>query len=148
MADEGMSGTAALTVGDGKGMVVMEMEGMIRSHLASINRLEDELSKYKDLLDNIFQNDPTYKKHDEAAKEASKIRSNTKQQILKQPQAADLSQKIKDGRDQLKELKEALSDYLREYNRLSGLTEIEDESGEVRQIIYVAKLVKKAPGFE
>ena len=42
------------------------------------------------------------------------------------------------------ELKTGLSDYLREYQRLSGSNEIEGEDGEVREIVYVAKLVKKS----
>jgi hypothetical protein len=43
-----------------------------------------------------------------------------------------------------KELDTALSDYLREYMRMSGTNEIETEDGDVREIVYVAKLIKKA----
>ena len=42
------------------------------------------------------------------------------------------------------ELNEGLSDYLREYQRLSGSNEIEGEDGELRTIVYVAKLVRKS----
>lgn len=126
--------------------VVFNLESLIKQHISSITRLEEELSKYKDMLDDIFTNDTTYKKHDENVKEAVKIRTATKQQIMKQPQAADLAEKVKSFRSQIKENKEALSDYLREFQRLSGISEIEGEDGELREIIYTAKLVKKSFG--
>jgi len=48
----------------------------------------------------------------------------------------------------LKDLQNALSDYLREYQRLSGSNEIEGDDGEVREIVYVAKLVKRTSRFK
>lgn len=124
--------------------IALEMERLIKSHVASIERLKDELDKNKSMLDAIFENDPTYKDHSEKAKEAAKVKSGTKLQILKQPQAADLDSKVKSMRSQIKETQGALSDYLREYQRISGLTEIEGEDGEIREIIYTAKLVKRS----
>ena len=123
--------------------ILINLESMIKSHLSQIQNLEVDLDKQKALLEDIFKNDQTYQAHDTQAKEAIKVRTATKQQVLKQPQAADLNQKVKSSRSQVKELKEALSDYLREYQRISGLSEIEDEEGEVRTIVYTAKLVKK-----
>lgn len=124
--------------------IALEMESLIKSHVVSIERLKGELDKNKSMLDAIFENDPTYKDHSEKAKEAAKVKTGTKQQILKQPQAADLDNKVKSIRSQIKETQGALSDYLREYQRISGLTEIEGEDGEIREIIYTAKLVKRA----
>ena len=91
----------------------------------------------------MFENDETFKKHSDVAKEAARIKSNTKQQILKQPQVADVNEKVKSMQSQLKENQDALSEYLREYNRLTGITEIEGNDGEIRQIIYIAKLIRK-----
>ena len=124
--------------------VLINLEAMIKSHIASISKMEEEYDESRSMLNDIFTNDPTFKAHDEAAKEASRIKSATKQQILKQPQAADLNQKVQNMRNELKDLKAALSDYLGEFQRMSGLSEIEGDDGEVREIIYVAKLVKKS----
>lgn len=123
--------------------ILLNLEDLIKSHLAQLDLLDSELDKNKSLLDSIFANDPTYQEHEQNAKEASKIKSATKQQILKQPQAADLSNKVKSLKSQISELNGALSDYLREFQRLSGLNEIEGNDGELRQIVYVARLVKK-----
>lgn len=63
---------------------------------------------------------------------------------MKRPDVADLSNKLKDLKSEQTELKEGLSDYLRECQRLSGSNEIEGDDGEVREIVYTAKLVKKS----
>lgn len=123
--------------------VLLNLEKLIKNHDASIDRLKTELKKYREMLADILTNDPTYKLHEEKAKEANKIRSMTKMQILKKPDCADLAGKIKNMQTEAKELAASLSDYLREYARLSGTNEIEGEDGEVREIIYVAKLVRK-----
>lgn len=126
---------------------IMALEATIKSHIASISKLEEELTNNKALLDDIFSNDPTFKKHSEDAKEAGRIKSATKQQILKQPQAASLNEKVQSLRTETKDLKGALSDYLREFQRMSGISEIEGEDGEIREIVYVAKLVKKSSKY-
>ncbi|OGE25177.1 hypothetical protein A3H85_02665 [Candidatus Daviesbacteria bacterium RIFCSPLOWO2_02_FULL_40_8] len=123
--------------------VAMNLEAMIKANLSTIDRLSEELKKQKEMLQSVFENDETFKKHSDVAKEAARIKSNTKQQILKQPQVADVNEKVKSMQSQLKENQDALSEYLREYNRLTGITEIEGNDGEIRQIIYIAKLIRK-----
>lgn len=123
--------------------ILVNMESLIKSHISAIDKLSVELKKHKEMLDDIFDSDPTYKEHSDKAKEAAKIKSATKAQILKKPQAADLDKKIREFKAQLKENQESLSDYLQEYARMSGVNEIEGEDGEVREIVYVAKLIRR-----
>ena len=73
---------------------------------------------------------------------AAKIRLQTKRQILKLPQAADLAGRIQSLGSQIKEHNQELSGYLQDYSRTSGTNSFETPDGEVRQIIYVAKLTK------
>lgn len=129
---------------EGQGLVVIELENTIKSHLASIDKLEGEYATHRDMLEDVFNNDSTYKEHAKAAKEAARIKNNTKQELMKQPQVAALAEKVKDMKREISELQNALSDYLREYQRISGLSEIEGEDGEIRQIVYVAKLIRKS----
>lgn len=133
---------------DGSAQVLVNMEALIKNHVSQIDKLQDEAKKYKQMLDDIFANDPTYQEHDKKAKEASKVRQTTRAQILKMPQAADLSNKVKSTKSQVKELQMALSDYLQEFQRLSGVNEIEGEDGEMREIVYEAKLIKKSSIFK
>lgn len=127
-----------------EGMIIIELENMIKSHLSSIDRLTEEAKKHQEMLDDIFNNDQTYREHAEEAKKAAKQKSATKAQIMKQPQVAELAEKVKGLKSEVKELQEALSDYLREYQRISGVNTITDDKGQEQEIIYVAKLVKKS----
>jgi len=124
------------------------LESSIKEHIASIDTSKTELKKLKEMLSDMFSNDSTYQEHDKAVKEASKIRTKTKLELLKQPAAAQLNNKIKELSSDLKDLQNALSDYLREYQRLSGSNEIEGDDGEVREIVYVARLIKRSSHFK
>ncbi len=136
-----------LNTGTNDAAIVMNMESMIKSLLASQVKLKEAIEKNQGLLDDILENDSTYKEHSEAAKAAAKVKAATKQQILKQPQAADLADKVKTFRSELKENKASLSDYLREFQRMSGISEIEGPDGEIQEIVYTAKLMKKSSRF-
>jgi len=127
--------------------MLVNLESTIKEHIASIDKSKGELKKLKEMLADTYQNDPTYQEHDKTVKEATKIRSKTKSELLKQPAAADLNAKVKELSGELKDFQAALSDYLREYMRLSGSSEIEGDDGEVRDIVYVAKLVKRSSKF-
>jgi Skp family chaperone for outer membrane proteins len=120
------------------------LESTIKEHVAQIDKNKTELKKLKEMLSDMFTNDPTFQKHDKLAKEAAKVRLRTKSELLKQPAAADVNTKIKELSSDVKDAENALSDYLREYQRLSGSNEIESENGEVMEIVYVAKLVKRS----
>jgi hypothetical protein len=119
-----------------------DLVSLINSTRGQIGHLREEAGKLKEMLDDIFQNDPTYQTHDAAVKEASKIRSGTRKQILKMPQAADLTNRIQSLRSQIKERGGELSDYLQDYSRSTGANSFETEDGQVLQIIYTAKLAK------
>lgn len=129
---------------DSDAVLLLRIEEMIKTHISQMDNLADEAKKYKEMIDDIFGNDEVYKKHDEVAKEAARVRSKTKAEINKRPDVADLNEKFKSVRSQKKELGDGLSDYLKEYQRISGLNEIEGEDGELREIVYNAKLVKKS----
>ncbi|MBI4036083.1 hypothetical protein HY383_03960 [Candidatus Daviesbacteria bacterium] len=125
-------------------VLLVRIEEMIKTHTSQIDTLQGEITKLRDMVNDVFVNDETYQEHDKVAKEAARIRSNTKKEIQKRPEVADLINKLKDLKLEQKELREGLSDYLREYQRLSGLNEIEGEDGQIREIVFVAKLVKKS----
>lgn len=128
-------------------VLLTKIEEMIKTHLSQIGELQEQITKYRDMVNDIFAQDETYQEHDKTAKEAARIRSNTKKEIMKRPDVADLANKLKSLKSEQKELKEGLSDYLREYQRLSGSNQIEGEDGELQEIVFVAKLVKRPGKF-
>lgn len=139
--DPGVTTTAP----DNSAQVLLDLEQLIKTNVANIDRGKAELKKQREMLASALENDETYRLHNDEAKKAAKQKAATKYQIMQLPQNKSLAEKIKTIAAEVKEADAALSDYLREYGRMSGSNEIETEDGQIREIVYVAKLVKKSP---
>lgn len=139
--------TSETTPANNDAVLLSRIEEMIKTHLSQIGELQEQITKHRDMVNDIFANDETYQEHDKGAKEAARIRSNTKKEIMKRLDVAELANKLKSLKSEQGELKTGLSDYLREYQRLSGSNQIEGEDGEMREIVFVAKLVKRSSKF-
>jgi hypothetical protein len=138
------STTQLATADTNQATVLLNLENLIKSHVGTIEKLKIDAKAQKEMLDDIFLNEPTFKEHEALAKEANKVKSQTRAQIMKRPNVQQLVEKIKSMQADVKDIQSALSDYLQEYQRLSGQSSIEDDDGEVRNIVYTARLVKKS----
>lgn len=121
--------------------VLLSLEEMIKNNIAMIDKLILEIREKRRMFTDTFQNDPTYREHEEKAKEAHSVKMVTKQQILMQPAVMQMAQSLKSLNADLKEKKVANSDYLLEYQRLTNATTIEDLDGNIREIVNDAKAV-------
>lgn len=123
--------------------LLTSLDEMIKAHVQSIDRLRTEVKKLREMIEDGFANDAVYKEHDDIAKAAAKVRQATKAQIMKQPAIVALVNKMKTLNGELKEKQFSLSDYLLEYQRLSGANQIETDDGQVLEIVNSAKVVRK-----
>jgi len=121
----------------------LSVESLIKTLISRIARVKEELKPVKEMLSDLLNNNEKYQLADNEAKEASKKKSTVKKEILSTPEGKMASSKVDELKSELKEAQEALSTYLAEYQKLTGSSEIEGEDGELRKIVYVAKLVKK-----
>lgn len=122
---------------------LLSLEELIKNHIESMEKLRVELKKNREMLDDSFNNNPTYREHVEKVKEVTKGKSSVKQQIAKQPSVALLDQKVKDLRFDINEKNKTLSDLLSDYKEQTGATSIETRNGQVLEIVSTSKLVKK-----
>ena len=129
--------------GESQAVQLKRLEEVIKTYITNLENSRQQLKTQREMFDDVFENDPTYKSQTEAVKEASKVRLVTRQQIMKQPSVAAMNEKIKDLRFDIKDQETALSDYLQQFQQLSGATEIEDSDGEMRQIVSVVRVVKR-----
>ena len=127
-----------------RSQVLTSLDAMIKAHVQSVDRLKVETKKLRDMIEDGFANDAVYKEHDDAAKAAAKIKQATKAQIMKQPAILTLVQKMKTLSSELKEKQFSLSDYLLEYQKLSGANQIETDDGQILEIVNSAKIVRKS----
>lgn len=135
--------SATQTASSGQVELLLNLENLIKRHISSIEKLQDELKKHKEMVDGNFEGSEAFRAHSENVKKATKERNGVREQIVKQPGVMMLIDKVKNMKQEMKEMRMALSDYLNEYQRISGLTEIQDENGEFREIINTAKAIKR-----
>lgn len=122
---------------------MLSLEELIKNHVESMEKLRVELKKHREMLDDSFNNNPTYREHVEKVKDVTKGKNSVKQQIAKQPSVALLDQKVKDLRFDINEKNKTLSDLLQDYKEQTGATSIETRNGQVLEIVSTSKLVKK-----
>lgn len=125
------------------GQTTLDLTGLINSHLDQISSLKDQITKFRDMIRAVLESDTTYQTHEAAVKEAAKIRNQTKKQIMKQPQVADIVSRMQTARTDIKELSQTLSGLLQDYARSTGTTSFETSDGQVREIVYSAKLISR-----
>lgn len=129
--------------GTDQATALLSLEELIKNHIDTIDRMRQELKEHREMFEDSFNNNPTYRELTEQAKEAAKKKNQARQQISKEPSVALLNQKIKDLRFDLSENQKTLSDLLQDYKDQTGATQIETRSGQVLEIIALLKLVKK-----
>jgi len=123
--------------------LMINLGNLINSNLTEIDKIEADLANQKEMLDSVLENDSTYKDHAERAKEASRIKTATKKEIFKRPDVSHVVVKLNELKDDIKNTKEELSQYVQEYARVSGQNYFEAADGSIQEIVYVAKLRKK-----
>jgi hypothetical protein len=134
----------ATPAGDGSAAVILNLESMIKNNLSGIAKRRDELKKYREMLASTLANDESFRDLEQKAKDAAKEKNKRKSELMSAVEVKEAQTKVTELTSEIKEMDEALSDYASEYERMSGSNEIETDDGEVHEIIYIAKLVKKS----
>lgn len=119
----------------------LNLEELIKNHIDSIDKLKEEVKKKREMLEDSFNNNPTYREHVEKVKEATKAKNSVKSELAKQPSVAKLDQEVKDMKFDLNEKGKTLSDLLADYREQTGATQIEARNGKIYEIVSVSKLV-------
>ncbi len=120
----------------------LSLEELIKNHIESVAKLRAELKAQREMFEDSFNNNPTYREHVEKVKEATKGKLSVKKQISSQPSVALLAQKMKDLRFDLSETNQTLSELLKDFREQTGATQIETRDGKVMEIVSTMKLVK------
>lgn len=126
----------------GAATVQLSLEELIKKNVERIVALKQEAKEKAQMVKDSYESDSVYRDLDEKAKTARKAATTLKNQILEVPGNKKLAQEVKDIRLDLKERKVALSDYLVEYRRISGATQLELFDGSLADIVLSAKIVK------
>lgn len=118
----------------------ISLEVQIKELLDLIDKTKEEIKEQKQMVEDTFANDTVYQEHDQKVREATRVRQQTKFELQKQPQVADLTAKIGENRTELKGLQNTLSELLLTYQKETGATSIETKDGQVLDIINTARV--------
>lgn len=122
---------------------LMTIDAAIKERITRVEEKKNEIRPQREMLTSYLENDEAYRQTSEVAKKAAQQKSGIKKQLMATPQGQALSEKLQMLKDELIELEDGLSYYLREYQRITGANEFEGADGELRQIKLSAKLIRK-----
>ena len=123
---------------------LVALEGLVLNYIDKIEKHQEILRSKKEMLESNLENDPNYQEAAKQAKELSKKKLEEKARIIRQPEVEKIYADVKDGQGQLRTMRDTLSNHLQNYGKLSGTNQLEDEEGQVREIVYTAKVVKRS----
>src|SRR5579872_3072165 len=130
--------------GEDQANALLSLEELIKNHIEAIDKLKIELKQQREMYEDSFNSNPTYREHTEKVKDVAKAKNSVRQEISKQPSVAMLAQKVKDLRFDMNEKSKTLSDLLQDYTEQTGATSIETRDGKVLEIVRTSKLVRRA----
>lgn len=143
-SEEGMSDFTNAHADVNQAAALVNIENVVKRNILEIDRLNELLKTQRDSYTDAFETDMAYAQETEKLEEAKRARNVIRDKILQQPSVIDLSQKIDATKEELKELKLGLSDYLKEFEEVSKTNQIEVADNDIREIVNVRKLVKKS----
>jgi len=120
------------------------IENLINANIQKIDKLHEDIKPVAEMIESLLDADLEYAELDQKANEAAKERSIKKKELTNTTNGRELNEKLRSLRSELKEAREALSTYLQEYQKRTGFNEYEAPDGELRQIVYTVRLVKKS----
>lgn len=122
----------------------LNLENLIKSHAESIEKMQTDLKAKREMFEDSFGNNPTYREHAEKVKEATKAKASVKLEISKQPAVAKLKQEISDIKFSINESKKTMGELLLDYKEQTGATQLELFNGKIFEIEVSAKLVRRS----
>lgn len=116
---------------------------VVRRRLSIIESSKIELKKLKEMHDDAFLGNELYVKADKLVKEATQKRKEIQAQLSKQSAVAEVFDKMKNLKEQIRDEESTLADELMEYYKTAGVLEIEDADGNVQEFIFTVRLKPK-----
>lgn len=122
---------------------LVAIEGAIKNHLEQLEKIKEASRVQKEMVESVLQSDPIYTEADKEAKKATKVKSEARRKVMGTAGNKDIESKLKELKQQSKEISDGLSYYLGEFRRITGANEFEGADGKLKEIVLVAKLVNK-----
>lgn len=121
---------------------ILQIEGYITSELEELYKLRSEIKRFRDQIVESIENDAKFRELNKKAQEARGVALAYKRAMMKDPSMVALDDRLDGLKSDLKDVRASLSDYIREYCRISRMRQIEID-GTLMEIEDAYKLVRR-----
>jgi hypothetical protein len=122
---------------------LLNLESLINGYIVDMEKLQEQIKTQRDMFNDAFNNDAEFSQIMQKVKDINRVKSAAKQRIMKLPNVVDVSNRMREYKEELKDIQDGLSTYLQQYKELSGSNQITRDNGEVVEIVSTTKLVKR-----
>ncbi|MEO6508865.1 MAG: hypothetical protein ABIO02_02840, partial [Patescibacteria group bacterium] len=122
---------------------LLNLESLINGYLVDLEKVQEKYKTQRDMFNDSFENDADFSQIMMKVKEVNRTKSVAKQRIQKLPNVVELASKMREYKEEIKDIHEGLSAYLQQYKELSGSNQLTRDNGEVVEIISVTKFIKR-----
>lgn len=126
---------------------LLNLESTIKTYIKSLASLRAEMREKNSQLEDSCNNDTRYFQEDEKVKEATRVKTEVRESILKQPGLINTSNEIKEIRQKIKDQIVALEKYLQQFLDLAKTNQIVTDDGEIHEIVVKRVLKKKSSKY-
>ena len=116
---------------------------IISNQIEKIDEIKRKQKLFKEQIDDLVLNNESYQGAEELAKEATKKAKELKANIMQTQAYKELKSKIKELREDQKDLQESLSGHLLDLYQTTGVMEYESPGGDVYEYKISAKIGSK-----
>ncbi|MGI5828186.1 MAG: hypothetical protein ACOX6V_04180 [Patescibacteria group bacterium] len=119
------------------------VKNLVSRKTSQADELNAKIKELNNSLKNILVNDAELAEAEEQLKEVRKAVTKRKADLNNSPEAQSLKARIKEMKEELKDVEETLSSQLLTLYQLTGVQEFETNTGEVREFVIKAKVKAK-----
>jgi hypothetical protein len=113
---------------------------VIKKRLKIISDLQEEVNRIKAVYEESLEENPVYQEIQKVEERYKEETKDKKQKVKLVPAIMAIDNELKDLRKQIKENKEVLAAELVEYYKETGKMELTDPEGNVKRIVFSARL--------
>lgn len=122
---------------------LLNLESLINGYLVDLEKLQEKLKTQKDMFNDSFNNDAEFSQIMQKVKEVNRVKAVAKQRIMKLPNIIEVANKMREYKEEMKDIQQGLSSYLQQYKEISGSNKLTRDNGEVVEIVSITKFVRR-----
>jgi chromosome segregation ATPase len=119
------------------------VQALIERLCSQLDEVKEKQKETRQSLTNVFANDQQLSEFENQAKNASKAFKQRKTELQQTPEAKQLSAKLKEMSEEVKDIEDSLTNHLISYFQMTGTKSFSTLTGEEREFKVLAKLLPK-----